>query len=129
MVRRKSVVNWWWGCLVISKLDFGRVAKRLPSSTRMEKKLKEEFKDQGSENRFEEFKKLLKTAKARITTSSSKPNGPPDSPHNTPTQPPLPLPPLPLTPPATAGPKDEVQKRRRAAKETEKEVKKSKKGD
>ena len=54
----------------------------------MEKKLKEELKDQWIEDRFEEFKKLLKTAKATIQTSSSKPDGPPDSPRRTPTPPP-----------------------------------------
>ena len=65
----------------------------------MEKKLKEELKDQWSENRFEEFNKLLKTAKATSKTSSSKPDGPPDSPRrtDTPRPPPTPLPPPPST--------------------------------
>ena len=39
----------------------------------MEKKRQEELKDQYSENRFDEFKKLLQTAKATIKTSSSNP--------------------------------------------------------
>ena len=91
----------------------------------MEKKLKEELKDQWSETRFEEFKKLLKTAKDMIKTSSSKPYGPPNSPRRTPMPPPPPPPPpSPLKPPG-AGPDDEPPKGSQTGKEKENEVKKS----
>ena len=95
----------------------------------MEKKLKEELKDQWSENRFEEFKKLLTTAKPTMKTSSSKPDGLPDSPCRTFTLPPTPplSPPLPLKPPG-AGLEGENLRGSKKGKEKEKEVQKSKKG-
>ena len=94
----------------------------------MEKKLKKELKDQWSENRFEEFKKLLKTAKAIIKTSSSKPNGPYHSAHRTPTPPSPPLPrPSPSPKPPAGRLKDENPKECKKGKEKEKGVEKSKK--
>ena len=62
-----------------------------------EKKLKEELKDQWSETRFEEIKKILKTVKATAKTSSSKHDGSHDSPYCTHILPPSPL--LPPPPP------------------------------
>ena len=88
--------------LALTEANMSRVSKTFKG---MEKKPKEELKDQWTEDRFEEFKKLLKTAKAMIKTSSSKPDGPPDSPRHTPTPPPPPPPPPPSPPkPPGAGP-------------------------
>ena len=94
--------------LALTDANMSRVSKTFKG---MEKKLKEELKDQWTEDRFEEFKKLLKTAKATIKTSSSKPDGPPDSPGrtSTPLPPPPPPPPPPPKPPG-AGPEDENPK-------------------
>ena len=94
----------------------------------MEKKLKEELKDQWTEYRFEEFKKRLKTTKALIKTSSSKHDGPLDSPRRTPMPPPAPPPPPSPPKPPGAGPEDDDPKGSKKGKEKEKAVAKSKTG-
>ena len=69
------------------------------------------------------------TMKATIKTSSSKPDGPPDSPRRTPTPPPPPPPPPPPSPkPPGAGREDENPKGSKKGEEKETEVEKSKKG-
>ena len=56
--------------LALTNENMSRVSKTFKD---LEKKLKEELKDQWSENKFEDCKKLLKTAKTTIKASSSKP--------------------------------------------------------
>ena len=112
--------------LTLTDANMSRVSKTFKG---MKKKRKEEVKDQWTEDRFEEFKKLLMSVKAMIKTSNCKHGGPHNFLRCTPTLPPPPLaPPQPLPKPPGAGHKDENPTESKKGKEKEKEVEKSKKG-
>ena len=104
--------------LALTNANMSRLSKTLKG---MEKKLKEELKDQWSDNRFEEFKNGRNAVKAMIKTFSSKADGPPDSSRCTSTPPsPTPLPPQSPPKPPGAGPEDESLKGSQIGKEKQK---------